>query len=127
MADPVDIALTSFQVAKALGVSRKSVAIWFDMGKLLGFRTDGRGGKGHRRYPLDKLREFARARKMPLDLSGIPGAIQQPQPLAPKVAPPTVDLAALEVAVKSMGAAVKSIGASLELVTEEIEKLKQAQ
>ncbi|MBN1336302.1 MAG: response regulator [Deltaproteobacteria bacterium] len=54
--------LTTFQVAKLLGVSAPAVVNWVDQGLLPAHRTPG----GHRRITRDDLAVFARERGLPL-------------------------------------------------------------
>ena len=119
------LAISTFEAAKWLGVVPGTVQNWYNNGALTGYKTRG----GHRRIYRDGLIAFAQARSIPLDIpkdllpykppAPVAKEPTPPEPPAQEASKPSIDLAALEVA-------VKSIGASLELVNEEIEKLKQA-
>ncbi len=55
-------ALTTFQVARLLGVSADTVANWVDQGRIAAHRTPG----GHRRVPREALVQFAHQHGLPL-------------------------------------------------------------
>ncbi len=64
MAKPKNKVFTSGEVAKICGVSPDTVARWFDLGQLEGYRL---GPSGDRRIPYESLRRFMASHGIPLD------------------------------------------------------------
>lgn len=58
-----DKPLTTTQAAKMLGMSAKTVAKWFDSGRLPGWLVPG---TRHRRFDRKAVEEFAKHHGMPL-------------------------------------------------------------
>jgi two-component system response regulator RpaA len=65
--------LTTGRVATLLGVCPRTVSVWFDSGKVGGYRLPGRGpGPGDRRIPREGLVAFLRSNGMPVPAELLP-------------------------------------------------------
>ncbi len=73
---------TTFQVAKALGVSPPTVVNWINAGLLQAHRTPG----GHRRIRREDVVVFAREHAYPLDVEHLGGAPNGDEPAAETLA-----------------------------------------
>lgn len=62
--------LNSKQASKLFGVSRRTVAKWFDAKLVAGFRMPS--GHRERRYSLPSCVEFAKQHGIPIDVGSLP-------------------------------------------------------